>query len=117
MNTLPDTLDVDSDGYPSEARLEQIRTADTVGTGARWMVETFPKLCEELRPYAYCEVTYGWDIMQEPEYVIGLSTLGWSGCEDFINAVLGNMMLNVMYYSAWRRGGHHEFRVSKSALK
>ena len=45
---LPGTLDMDGDGYPSDARLEQIRTADSVETGARWMVDTFPELAAEL---------------------------------------------------------------------
>ena len=39
MTALPDNLNIDDDGYPDEAVLDQIRAADTIGTGARWMVE------------------------------------------------------------------------------
>ena len=104
---LPDTLDCDAAPYPSEARLEQIRTADSAETGAHWMVHTFPKLCEELKPYAVCEVA-----VKGSEYRVRFSTSGWSGCEDFIAAVLGNTWINMMYYQSWRRGGHYEFRVT-----
>jgi hypothetical protein len=116
MTELPDTLDCDDAPYPDETRLQQIREGDAVHHGARWMVETFPKLAEELAPYAYCEITHGADVLGYPEHVISFSTSGWSGCEDFIEAVLGNTMLHMMYYSAWKRGGHHEFRVSRKAV-
>lgn len=111
--TLPDTLDVDDDGYPDEARLAEISAADAVEDGARWMVETFPKLAASLG-YGHVDVT---DVFGEPEKRIEFSTGGWSGCEDFIAAVLQNTMLNAMYYHSWQRGGHHEFRVPLSALK
>ncbi len=110
MTGLPDTLDVDDDGYPDDARLEQIRTADSVGTGGRWLIETFPELAKSLG-YASCEVTDGLDILDHPEKRITFSTGGWSGCEDFIAAVLGNLMINMMFYYSWQRGGHYELRV------
>lgn len=105
MTHLPDTLNCDAAPYPDDAILEQIRTADSVET-------TFPKLAAELAPYSLCELS------DDDEYhIITFVTGGWSGCEDFIGAVLGNMMLRVMYYSAWKRGGWHEFRVPRDAVK
>ena len=115
MTTLPESLECDSGPYPDDDCLQQIRDADAMRDGARWMVEMFPELASELEPYAHCEVTIDVDVFGNPEHVISFSTGGWSGCEDFINAVLGNVLLNVMYYSAWKRGGHYEFRVPISA--
>jgi hypothetical protein len=112
---LPDDLNIDDDGYPDEAVLEQIRTADTIGTGARWMVETFPRLAETL-PCSTCEVEDVQNIIGRPAKRIHFSTGGWSGCESFVEAVLGNVMLRVMYFYAWRRGGHHMFEVSVELL-
>ena len=114
---LPDTLSVYSGPYPDEDRLAQISAADSIKDGPRWLVDTFPKLVTELAPYGQCEVTHGVGILGNPEFVISFSTGGWSGCEDFIDAVLQNTMLNVMYYSAWKRGGHYEFRVSESQYR
>jgi hypothetical protein len=111
VTSLPTTLNVDADGYPDDAALEQIRTADATATGARWMVETFPKLAAELAPYGQCGLSENDD-----EHFITFVTLGWSGCEDFIAAVLGNGMLRGPYYSAWRRTGWHEFRVRREAV-
>lgn len=112
MNDLPDALDIDDDGYPSEDRLQQIREGDGAKNGATWLVEIFPRLAASL-PYAYCSVEDGTDFLEEPETRIKFSTGGWSGCEDFIEAVLGNITIAALYYHSWERGGHYEFRVPK----
>jgi hypothetical protein len=115
MLQLPDTLDVDSDTYPSDERLEQIASGDAIGEPGRlWMLQIFPILAGELAPYAVCRIEDG-DYHGKPVKVISFSTSGWSGCEDFIDAVLRNLLLNAMYYAAWRRGGHFVFEVPACA--
>lgn len=114
---FPTTLDVDDGPYPSEAALDAIRTADAVKHGARFMVHTFPLLCAELAPYAYCNVSKQNNELYGEVWRIEFSTQGWSGCEDFIAAVLGNMMVRMMWYESWRRGGHYTFAVPCSQVK
>lgn len=114
---FPTTLDVDDGPYPSEAALDAIRTADAVKYGANFMVHTFPLLCAELAPYAYCSVSERDGDFGRPVWLIEFSTNGWSGCEDFIDAVLGNMMVRMMWHESWRRGGHYTFAVPCSQVK
>ena len=112
---LPETLDVDDDGYPSEDSLMDIAGGsvfirDDVDAGKRWMLETFPKLAAEIG-HGRCEIEDGVDFLGRPKKVIHYSTHGWSGCEDFICAVLSNPMLSLLYYASWCRGGHYTFEV------
>lgn len=107
---LPDEIQIDGDGYPDDVTLDQIRAASAIEDGAAWMRETFPRLAAEL-PYGSVNVTDVTDFLGKPIKRIEFHTGGWSGCEDFINAVLGNLMLHMMFYAEWRRGGLHVFEV------
>jgi hypothetical protein len=111
---LPQNMVVDVDGYPDEAALAAITAGESIGpAGARWMIETLPRLAQRI-PYAACEVSDATGMLGEPIKRIIFHTQGWSGCEDFVAAVLANTMLHMCYYAEWRRGGHHTFEVSLS---
>lgn len=114
MPPLPTTLDCDAGPYPSDERLNEIPLGDAT---ARWMVDVFPKLAAELKPFGHCMVSDGTGTMREPVKIIEFSTGGWSGCESFIDAVLGNAVIHLTYYAMWRRGGHYTFTVSASQLE
>lgn len=116
-NTLPDTLNLDENGYPSDERLKQISETPAIEDGARWMVDVFPSLANSMSPFGVCEVVDECNSFDEPVKRIEFYTQGWSGCEDFIGAVLANTMLRMMYYEAWRRGGHHTFVVTQNAYE
>lgn len=109
-----DSLEVDADGYPSDAALERIRALESDGPAEwkRFMLEDFERLAEEL-PYAAVKAfTRKHDYFRGKDVRrIEFATCGWSGCEDFIGAVLSVKMIEMLYYVEWRRGGLHVFEV------
>lgn len=102
-----ESLEIDRDGYPDEAVLERIAAIRTdVVEAHRFMREDFPRLCEELAAgYATSrrETVDGVDTLR-------FSTGGWSGCEDFMNAVLAARGCRA-YFVEWRRGGGYTFEI------
>jgi hypothetical protein len=58
--------------------------------------------------------TYGKaSLREEPdEYVLVLTTGGWSGCEEVVSTV-SDTMFSFLFHTAWKRGGWFEYRVSK----
>src|SRR5690606_11853039 len=107
-----DTLKIDADGYPSERALRKIRALRkaTPGDLKRFMLEDFVDLGREL-PYARCEAFERQDEYTSPVLRIEFATGGWSGCEDFIEAVLSVPLIRLCYYAEWKRGGLHVFEV------
>lgn len=45
-----------------------------------------------------------------------LHTLGCSGNEEIIKAVLENQFISAIFYSKWERGGHYYFEIPASYL-
>lgn len=104
------SLEIDKDGYPDEGIIEEIR-ALPFEHARQFLREDFPLLAKEL-PCSSIRVkeVQDDDSLHGKELEIIFTTGGWSGCEDFISAVLGNFLLRV-YYWQWNRGGRHVFRV------
>ena len=110
-NSLPESIEIDEDGYPDEGDLDQITEANAVGHGAVWMVETFPSIARTI-PCCQCEVSETFcDPGRGRSKRIVFTTGGWGGAEDLVEAVLSNDMLRVRFYAEWRRGGMHVFEV------
>lgn len=106
---------MDANGYPTKAELKKIR---------QWPVSTTDdceQLLEWVRTTCWWSADWGWRmsrrrIRSSPNsgrlvrrYFI--STGGWSGNEDIITALQGNLMFWVLCWYSSRRGGHYEFRV------
>lgn len=108
-----DSLEVDGDGYPSEAALEEIRRLReaTPQQLQEFMLYSFVPLAEEIRmgtvrAWWRTDELFGCERLR-----IEFTTGGWSGCEDFIDAVLSVPMIRMCYYYMWRRGGYFAFEV------
>lgn len=67
-----------------------VRGADVVAVGGKWLVEEFPKMVAMI-PYTVCCLVVE-DEVRGPCKRIEFSTRGWSGCEDLVDAVLGNRL-------------------------
>lgn len=55
----------------------------------------------------------GWGYRMGRKY-LHLSTGGWSGNEDRIEAMMKNRMFWIMYWESTRRGGHYTFDISRT---
>lgn len=90
----------ESDGSPTE---------DTLALISRWEYgDGWTSLMEYITPYfsKWGRVTY-----RESDKVYEMATGGWSGNEDIILALKGNMLF---WHTAWvmtARGGYYEFEV------
>lgn len=94
--------DIGEDGYPTEAALEKVRT---------WPFQDPKGLFEYLKGLWYFPEYF--DGPHGDEWVYRVSTVGWSGNESLIGALLENMLVWHMYWHSSRRGGHYEFRLGK----
>lgn len=45
-----------------------------------------------------------------------LHTIGWSGNESIVNALLENIHFKHFWYVKWIRGGHHFFEINPAAI-
>jgi hypothetical protein len=108
-------IEIDEDGYPDEASLQAIRTANLGREGGRWLAEELTK-AYALIPYGKCAITDIDNDFYGPCKEIRLVTGGWSGCEELIGAILNNPALRSLYYAKWERGGAFTFVVPTKEL-
>ena len=85
--------------YPDEAELEQLRN---------WEAEDLDGLIEFLIDGHWWLPE--WGINDVGEGVWHVSTGGWSGNEDRIEAIQENMMWWMLNWHMTRRGGHYVFQ-------
>lgn len=85
--------------YPSDETLEEIKNADC---------QDFHKFMEMIEPH-WEFADWGW---RRDGEVYFISTGGWSGNEDIIQAMKENMIFWMMYWANSRRGGHYVFCAS-----
>lgn len=103
-------------GYPSEAELEKICTWDW-GDFTDWADRLTAFMAYVKERWNYVE--WGWreGVAEGDEFLdfeIGrrcwrISTGGWSGNEDLIDAMKANTMFWTLTAWSWRRGGHYVF--------
>jgi len=93
---------MDSNGYPDEHELETMR---------EWPMEKgYQDLMEYIEPkWQYGDIGY----FAKKGNVYKLSTAGWSGNEDIIQALQENLTFWGCCWLSSRRGGHHEFRINR----
>ena len=99
----------DPDGYPTDEELDQIKKwdcNDMVGCfGFIRSLWTYD--CYWLEGEAASECS------GKPVLRYEISTGGWSGNEDIIEAMHGNVVLWLMTWVQSRRGGHYIFEIKK----
>lgn len=95
---LMDQLDlwVDSDGYPTEAALEYIRTATVI----EMVMAKVKDIWALGKPFKSTT---------DDTYVY--STYGWSGNESIIRALKENLIIWGLIFISSRAGGHYIFSV------
>ena len=100
--------------YPTEEDLATIRAWDH-NDPRGWFA--FIKTAGHYWP----SESFGWTERDEQDEVYGavrtyyISTGGWSGNEDIIEAMGQNTMLWLITWVASRRGGHYEFQIRYTA--
>lgn len=99
-------MSLDSDGYPDEESLKQIASMDVIGRAHEWFA-----LIED----NWWMPDWGFDREKcsddgKPIVRYSLSTGGWSGNEDVIEAMQQSMGW-VFWWQSSRRGGHYIFQV------
>ncbi|MCP4898858.1 MAG: hypothetical protein GY906_17950 [bacterium] len=87
---------MDSDGYPTEKELQEIRD---------WPFEKLPELLPHVKSL-WWQADWGWS---EVGGTYNISTAGWSGNEDIIGALQDNTMFWMLYWQKSTRGGHYVF--------
>lgn len=92
---------MDDDGYPTEEELARI---------AAWPVEDFLGWMDYIHSL-WTLADWGWHV-EDGKYLI--STAGWSGNEDIIEAMQKNTLLWVLHWQMSRRGGHYEFQMQRA---
>ena len=98
---------LDKDGYPTMETLNKIR---------RWPLNDFKGMMEFIKPiWKYSDEGYWSEIDYECEEFKGtrynLSTGGWSGNEDLVQAMGENGMFWILCWYQSQRGGHFIFEV------
>lgn len=92
---------MDKNGYPEDHELEKIKT---------WEPSDLDGLMEYVESL-WWHPDYGFRKTETGLYV--LSTGGWSGNEDLIQAMNENDTWWSLFWLLSKRGGHYEFGVSR----
>jgi len=94
---------LDENGYPDEESLKKIRDWDILKDGVSGLLD----LVEENTQWADRQIE------RRGKRVIYYSyhTGGWSGNEDVIHALKGNLFFWALYWVKTERGGHYYFEI------
>jgi len=95
---------MDEDGYPTEELLSQIKNYDPIKSG-------FIDLMHLVYDNWIYDFPYKSFYKDGDKYVYTLSTGGWSGNEELIDALMENHLWWMFSWYSSRRGGHYEFRI------
>lgn len=100
---IGDIMEYYDDDYPSDESLDAIKN---------WQLNQYIELMNFVKEiWKYPD--WGWEESNHPEggVLYTISTGGWSGNEDIINALQDNTMFWLTCWQSSRRGGHYEFHV------
>ena len=95
---------LDSDNYPDEKFLEEIKGWDLLTQGAEGLLD----LIEENTNWADRQIHIIGKKVIRFEYHTG----GWSGNEDVIGALRQNLCFWAFFWEKSTRGGHFYFRIA-----
>lgn len=88
---------MDEHGYPTKEELEKIKN---------WDYRDFGRLME----YVESLWKYGGNFWEEFGNTYSISTGGWSGNEDIIEALGSNTIFWLLHWQQSSRGGHYIFK-------
>jgi hypothetical protein len=97
---------MDNEGYPEKHELDKI---------VKWEGDNIIEIIDFIESLWYYDDSikrkwhkdrfFGWCLRFE------LITMGWSGNESVINAMLRNFIFGTVWYAEWFRGGKHVFEI------
>lgn len=93
---------LDSDGYPDEEALEQIKKWDAFDKQG---IDRLLDLVYDNTKWPDRQIYRG----KKGKYVY--HTGGWSGNEDVIAALMGNFIFRAVFWQSEERGGHFTFKI------
>lgn len=102
---LPAVLHDDSGEYPSEETLEFIRNFDCGKYTCLYLAEFLEQV--------WWAADWGYTMKGKHKKKLYLSTGGWSGNEDIIDALQSNHVFWSMCWLETRRGGHYTFEIKE----
>ncbi len=103
-------LSFDHGPYPSEAMLDGVRAIQDADEARLFMLETLDEI-RDLMPYMGITRIDRENDFDKPIAEITLTTGGWSGCEDLIEAMNSTVVIGMMWHSKWERGGRFTYEV------
>ena len=104
---------LDTDGYPTDEALDKIRDWD-YNDATGWL--NFIKSIWWATDWGWTESTGTNVILNEPQYEYHISTGGWSGNEEIIDAMRKNYILWNLAWYEHRRGGHYIFAIREKKV-
>lgn len=104
---------MDSEGYPEQHELNKIEQWDCNDV---FSLLDYIKVRWNYADSGGFKTEWGNDMQTSPVLHLELHTIGGSGNEDIIEALLNNKMFNMMWYAKWERGGHYYFEIAPSQI-
>jgi len=98
---------MDTKDYPTDEELEAIRSWDITAQPITGLLD----LIHQCWHWADGPGWHGYDLTGKKVLKLELSTGGWSGNEEIINALQENFMFWNLYWVSSHRGGHYYFRI------
>jgi hypothetical protein len=98
-------MEVDNDGYPTEETLEEIESFQI------HRHEDARDLLDQIQPLWIWDGYFDYRGIIDGEHCYRIHTGGWSGHEDIIEALKGNLMFWMLAWEESRRGGHYQFKI------
>lgn len=107
---------MDEHGYPTVEELNKITRWPYTDGAKGWFTYIMSKWKYAADGY-WTESLFIDPQGRSPEHIYAISTTGWSGNEDVIDAMKKNAMLWMSSWYSSRRGGHYEFRVKPQFME
>jgi hypothetical protein len=100
-----------SDNYPTEDDLKRIEAWPIAGDNDLRALFDFVRSLWWMPDWGFGKPEPGKDLMERPVLVYHVSTGGWSGNEDIIEAMHNNFVFWHQCWQVHRAGGHYVFHL------
>jgi hypothetical protein len=102
---------MDSNGYPEPNELLLIK---------KWPITNAFGLIDYIKDrWTYTSIRMKWGkdrVTKDTVLFLEFHTIGWSGNESLIEALLDNKPFSLMWYAKWERGGHYYFEIKPRSI-